>query len=168
MRRTLRPNLHHISDDILFIEGTIFAYTILFDSMKNRKEHMKKRYYSPIELTVDLIGGKWKLAILLNLSRYGKLRFGELCRLMPSATQRMVTMQLRDLEKNGFISRKVFPVVPPRVEYTLTALGKSLEEILEKLCLFGHEYASKHDIEFDLDKAQRAQAEELKKRSVKV
>ena len=82
-----------------------------------------------VEATLSVIGGLWKAVILFHLLD-GKKRFGELSRLVPGATQRMLTLQLRELEADGVISRTVFPQVPPRVEYELTELGRSLEPIL--------------------------------------
>jgi DNA-binding HxlR family transcriptional regulator len=82
-----------------------------------------------VEATLSVIGGVWKPVILFHLLE-GKLRFNALCRLTPSATPRMMTLQLRELEADGIILRTVFPEVPPKVEYELTEMGKSLEPIL--------------------------------------
>lgn len=82
-----------------------------------------------VEATLSVIGGVWKPVLVFNLLE-GKLRFNALCRLLPSATARMVTLQLRELEADGIVRRTVFPEVPPRVEYELTDLGRSLEPVL--------------------------------------
>ena len=82
-----------------------------------------------VERTMSLIDGKWKIIVLYKLLR-GTLRFNELRRLIPSITQRMLTRQLRELEADGLIVRTVYAQVPPRVEYTLTARGRSLEPVL--------------------------------------
>ena len=82
-----------------------------------------------VERTMSLIDGKWKIIVLYKLLR-GTLRFNELRRLIPSITQRMLTHQLRELEADGLIVRTVYAQVPPRVEYTLTARGRSLEPVL--------------------------------------
>ena len=82
-----------------------------------------------VEATLSVIGGVWKPVLLFHLLE-GKLRFNALCRLVPSATPRMITLQLRELEADGILRRTVFPEVPPKVEYELTDLGRSLEPVL--------------------------------------
>lgn len=99
----------------------------------------KNNFHCPIEATLSLIGGKCKPLILWHL-RNGILRFGELQRLILQATPKMLTQQLRELETDGVIKRKVYPVVPPKVEYSLTALGISLIPILNVMCEWGKEY----------------------------
>ena len=89
-----------------------------------------------VEATISVIGGVWKPVILFHLLD-GKLRFNAICRLTPAATPRMITLQLRELEADGIISRTVYPEVPPKVEYQLTALGESLEPILVSMCKWG-------------------------------
>ena len=83
----------------------------------------------PIEATLDIVGGKWKILILFYLMR-GTVRFGEFQRLIPKITQRMLTLQLRELEEDSVIHREVYRQVPPKVEYSLTEFGKSLEPLL--------------------------------------
>ena len=78
-----------------------------------------------VEATLSVIGGIWKPVLLFHLLE-GKLRFNALCRLVPSATARMITLQLRELEADGVVNRIVYPEVPPKVEYELTELGRSL------------------------------------------
>jgi len=89
-----------------------------------------------VERTLSLIDGKWKIVILYKLLR-GTLRFNELRRLIPGVTQRMLTHQLRELEGDGLIVRTVFAQVPPRVEYSLSARGQSLEPVLMALKHWG-------------------------------
>lgn len=86
----------------------------------------------PVEAALDIIGGKWKSIILFRLVEQTR-RFNELRRLMPAITQRMLTNQLRELERDGLVSRRVYPEVPPRVEYSPTPLGHSLLPVLEAL-----------------------------------
>lgn len=95
-----------------------------------------------IEAAVEVIGGKWKGVILYHLSS-GTKRFNELQRLMPRVTQRMLTKQLRELEKDCVVSRKVYAEVPPRVEYSTTEFGKTLQPIMESLEQWGNLYLNK-------------------------
>lgn len=90
----------------------------------------------PVEGTLNLIGGKWKGMILFHLMS-GTLRFNEIRRHLNSVTQRMLTNQLRELEADGFITRKVYAQVPPKVEYSLTEHGRSLEPIISALKVWG-------------------------------
>ena len=89
--------------------------------------------YSGVSEPLKLIGGKWKIAILHALSM-GPIRFGELKRNLSPITQQMLTKQLRELEKDNLINRKVFDVVPPKVEYSLTDFGWTFEPVLVALC----------------------------------
>ncbi len=102
-------------------------------------QKLVKSYNCPMELTLDLIGGKWKSLILWRLIN-STLRFSELRKLIPQATPKMLTQQLRDLEDNGLIFRKVYPVVPPKVEYSLTEFGETLIPILNVMCSWANEY----------------------------
>lgn len=96
-------------------------------------------YNSPIEHTIGMIGGKYKAIILWHLIG-GTLRFSELQRLIPQATAKMLTQQLRELESDELVERKVYPVVPPKTEYSLTEKGKSLSPIMMDLCRWGKEH----------------------------
>lgn len=93
----------------------------------------------PMNLTINILSGKWKLAILWHLSK-GTIRFNELQRLLSNITQKTLTMQLRELERDGIIYREAYPEASPRVEYGLTKLGKSLQTILSSMCEWGKEY----------------------------
>ncbi|MGG1312638.1 MULTISPECIES: winged helix-turn-helix transcriptional regulator [Cohnella] len=95
------------------------------------------------ELTLAVIGGKWKLIILWHLGLGGTKRFSELKRLIPSITQKMLTNQLRELEDDGLVHRKVYAEVPPRVEYSLTEYGEKLMPILKLMYQWGKEYGEK-------------------------
>lgn len=100
----------------------------------------KYEYDWPIDATLDMIGGKWKPLIIYELNDK-TLRFSQLLdKLKPRITQRMLTKQLRQLEEDGLVIRKVYPQVPPKVEYSLTELGKSLKPILDQLCEWGSEH----------------------------
>ena len=92
----------------------------------------------PVEATLSLLDGKWKGVILFHLMER-TLRFSELRRRLPSVTQRMLTKQLRELEQGGLISRTVFPVVPPRVDYALTPLGDTLQPVIRALAAWGQQ-----------------------------
>ena len=93
----------------------------------------------PVEATIHLIGGKYKSVILWHLM--GKtLRYSEIHKLMPKATDKMLAQQLRELEKDGLINRKVYPVVPPKTEYSLTDFGNTLSPILVEMCNWGKQY----------------------------
>ena len=93
----------------------------------------------PIEATLNMIGGKWKSLIIWHLIDK-TLRFNELRKLVPHATAKMITQQLRDLESDGLIIRKVYPVVPPKVEYYLSDFGKSILPVLYAMCKWGDGY----------------------------
>lgn len=93
----------------------------------------------PLNAAITVIGGKWKIPILYSL-REGVMRFGELKKNLPKVTQKMLTQQLRELERDGLLARKVYAEVPPKVEYSLTPLAKELEPILDSLCNWGQVY----------------------------
>ncbi|WP_288761454.1 helix-turn-helix domain-containing protein [uncultured Lacticaseibacillus sp.] len=95
-------------------------------------------YNIGVEATMDIIGGKWKTIILCHL-RHGMMRTGDLRRAIPAITQKMLTQQLRELENDGIVHREVYEQVPPRVEYSLTERGESLNQILSMLCTWGEE-----------------------------
>lgn len=93
----------------------------------------------PVETTLMLISDKWKVLILRDLL-LGTKRFGELRKSVSGISQKILTAQLRDMEKNGLVSRKVYAEVPPRVEYSLTELGQSLKPVLDAMQAWGEEY----------------------------
>ncbi|MFT4186087.1 MAG: helix-turn-helix domain-containing protein [Micrococcaceae bacterium] len=93
--------------------------------------------------TISLIGGKWKAIILFHLMEYGVLRFSQLQRHIPGITQRMLTLQLRELEQDGIVNRKVYPQIPPKVEYSLTSLGQTLHPIIIAMKSWGADYKAK-------------------------
>lgn len=100
---------------------------------------MEELLQCPIEITMNLLSSKWKTLIIRELLT-GTKRFNELKRVMPEVTQKMLTQSLRGLEEDGLIERKVYPVVPPKVEYSLTDLGKSLSPVIDEMRRFGTHY----------------------------
>jgi len=100
-----------------------------------------KKFNNPVELSLDIIGGKWKMPILWRL-KDGSKRYGELRRSLPKVTHKMLTQQLRELEQDEILTRKVYPEVPPKVEYDLTLLGKSVIPVIDLLREWGEEYRS--------------------------
>lgn len=103
-----------------------------------------KQYHCSMEMTIDIIGGKWKALILWNLAE-GCKRFNELQRLLHGITQKMLTQQLRDLEKDGLVSRKIHDEIPPRVEYSLTEFGKTLLPVLYEMNNWGNEFMNSRE-----------------------
>ena len=97
----------------------------------------------PVETTLMLIGDKWKVLILRDLMD-GTRRFGELKKSIGTVSQKVLTAQLRDMEENGLLTRKVYAEVPPRVEYTLTETGYSLKPILDSMWAWGADYQAKN------------------------
>ncbi|MGW6123887.1 winged helix-turn-helix transcriptional regulator [Nocardia sp. NPDC055165] len=105
--------------------------------MAKRKQDLD--FDCPVEVTLDVIGGKWKGMIVFQLSE-GTARFTEMRRAMTHVTQRMLTAQLRELERDGVLTRTVYPEVPPRVEYELTEFGRGLVPIIELMETWGERY----------------------------
>lgn len=99
----------------------------------------------PVETTLLIIGDKWKVLVLRDLFT-GTKRFSELKKSLAPVTQKMLTQQLREMERDGLISRKVYPVVPPKVEYSLTELGKTLEPVIDSLRDWGYSFKKMSDV----------------------
>jgi DNA-binding HxlR family transcriptional regulator len=123
---------------------TFMAYSINLYTMDSKDGTMTRRKLDteggcPIETTLDVIGGKWKGMVLHRLLT-GTTRFNELRRAVPKVTQRMLTRQLRELERDGVIRRQVYAEVPPKVEYSLTEFGLSLRPILMAMNAWGERY----------------------------
>ena len=108
----------------------------------------KKVYDCCVEATIGVIGGKWKSVILYHLMEKSVIRFGEFRRLLPKVTQQMLTAQLRELESDGIVHRKVYPQVPPKVEYSLTEFGKTLAPIIQSMKIWGDAYEKRLEKEF--------------------
>jgi DNA-binding HxlR family transcriptional regulator len=96
----------------------------------------KRQTHCPAEITLVVIGGRWKVLILFQLFQ-GVKRFSELLRALEGVTQKMLTQQLREMEKDGIVRRTVYPQVPPKVEYSLTPLGETLKPIVGAMCKWG-------------------------------
>lgn len=112
-----------------------------------------KGFYPEKEITLSVLEGKWKLTLLCHLGLKGTKRFGELKQLTPGITQQMLTNQLKELEETGLVHREVYRVVPPKVEYSLTAEGESLLPILDML----YEWGSNHPVHADAEKSMYAE-----------
>ena len=111
-------------------------------------------YNCPVDATLNMIGGKYKALILWHLIG-GTLRFGELRRLIPQATPKMLTQQLRELENDNMVLRTVYPVVPPKVEYRLTDLGRSIKPILEAMYDWGADYLMQNGLKIGCSMSAR-------------
>lgn len=110
------------------------------NSTCNTIEFKNKNFSCTFEITMNLIGGKWKPIIIWHLGSKGTQRFSELKKLIPKMTQKMLTQQLRELEADNLVNRKVYAQVPPKVEYSLTDLGESIMPILSMMCKWGDNY----------------------------
>ena len=104
-----------------------------------------KLYYNPVEFAMDRIGGTWKMPILWRL-KDRVMRFSELKKDIPHITDKMLTTQLRQLEAEGFIHRKVYPVVPPKVEYSITEKGETAIPVIEMIRNYGLELMEREGI----------------------
>lgn len=105
-----------------------------------------KIYYNPVEFAMDRIGGTWKMPILWRL-KDRIFRFGELRKDIPHISDKMLTTQLRELEADGFVDRKVYPVVPPKVEYSITDKGRTAIPIIETIRNYGLELMKEAGVE---------------------
>ncbi len=105
-----------------------------------------KLYYNPVEFAMDRLGGTWKMPILWRL-KDKVMRYGELKKEIPHITHKMLTSQLRELEEEGFITRRVYPVVPPKVEYTITRRGQRAIVIVEAIRNYGLELMKEFGVE---------------------
>ncbi len=114
--------------------------------MPDSREHKIScsNYQCEIELTLEILSGKWKALIIWNLHLHGIIRYNEFRRLIPSITQKMLTQQLKELEKYGIVSRTVYPSVPPTVEYELTETGLELIPIMEAMDKWGKKYVKEY------------------------
>ena len=111
--------------------------------MRKEATAVEKMYNCPVDAVLGIIGGKYKPIILYHLIGH-TLRFSELRRFLPQATAKMLTQQLRELEADGIVHREVYPVVPPKTEYSLTDFGRTLAPVLTAMCDWGKTYMSDH------------------------
>ncbi|MFD0681133.1 MULTISPECIES: winged helix-turn-helix transcriptional regulator [unclassified Paenibacillus] len=109
---------------------------------EKRGNSVQKKYKVGVEAALEVMGGKWKPLIIYHLMT-GRKRTSELRRLMPGITQKMLTTQLRGLEKDEIVARKVYKEIPPKVEYDLTSYGWGLKSALDHLCYWGEEHLDK-------------------------
>lgn len=100
---------------------------------------MKQSTCEPVQTTLNVIGGKWKPLILWHLKE-STLRFSELKRDIAGITQKMLTQQLREMENDGLVIRKVYPQIPPKVEYSISHYGKTLQPVLQSMCEWGEKH----------------------------
>jgi DNA-binding HxlR family transcriptional regulator len=114
----------------------VLTGSIVYTRWMGRNMVKTKTYNCPVEAAVDVVGGKWKALILWWLQER-TWRFAELRRQIPGVTEKMLTQQLRELEADGIVERKVYATVPPKVEYSLTEYGRSLKRALQSLCDWG-------------------------------
>ena len=116
------------------------------EARKNQllKQYKNKKIKYPIELVVFLLGDKWKFIILCKLLK-GTKRFGELEKSIGNISSKVLTQQLKDLEVFGFVSRKTYDQIPPRVEYSVTEFGKTLIPIMKSMFVWGMEYRKEFD-----------------------
>jgi DNA-binding HxlR family transcriptional regulator len=105
-----------------------------------------RTYSCPIEVTVEVVGGRWKPVILWHLRRHKVLRHGELRRMIPGITQKVLTQQLRQLQADGLVARTQYPEMPPRVEYAMTDYGQELQGLLDEFCAWGERHAQRAGI----------------------
>ena len=103
-------------------------------------EYNNKEFYTSKDLALSVIGGRWKIAIIYHLLQSNRLRLSELQNKLPDINQRMLIRQLRELEQDKIIERTVYPVVPPKVDYTLTDIGLSLDKVVYAICDWGDDY----------------------------
>ncbi|WP_225743325.1 helix-turn-helix domain-containing protein [Marinilactibacillus sp. Marseille-P9653] len=104
-------------------------------------EYKNKSFPSSKDLALSVVGGRWKISLIWALLNQPSLRLSELQKTFPDINQRMLIRQLRELEEDQIIYRTIYPVVPPKVDYTLTDIGRSLEPVVSAICSWGDNYA---------------------------
>jgi DNA-binding HxlR family transcriptional regulator len=131
-------------------------FTMLIDGKEHRIRMNGREYHCALDVTMAFIGGKWKSIVLWYL-RKDTRRFSELNRLIPGITEKMLSLQLRELEKDGLLVRTVYAEVPPRVEYALSDEGRTLLPLLEELASWGRQMGSRHGIVEEVKESGSAQ-----------
>lgn len=121
-----------------------------------------REYHCAMDVTMDYIGGKWKTVVLWYL-RKDKKRFSELRRLIPNITEKMLSLQLKGLENDGIIGRKIYPEIPPKVEYFMTDFGKSLIPMLEEIAKWGRNLAQSKGKMVDKDSKKKTRGTQTTK-----
>ncbi len=101
-----------------------------------------KTYFSGKDLALSAVGGRWKIAVIWCLLQESPLRLSEIQKKLPQANQRMLIRQLRELEEDKLVTRYVYPVVPPKVEYELSEIGRQLEPVVTSICNWGDEFSA--------------------------
>jgi DNA-binding HxlR family transcriptional regulator len=129
---------------ILYIPLSNLASTYWFDIKYIFINHMEneQKNCDSVQITVKVVGGKWKPPILYLLGT-GVMRFGQLKKAIGGITQKMLAQELKEMERDGLVNRKVYPVIPPKVEYSLTVYGKSLEPILKGMSEWGKKHKNR-------------------------
>ena len=125
-------------------------------------ERIEKTFHCPLEVAMHLVGGKWQCVILWHL-RHGALRFSQLKRRLPGITPKMLTQTLRELEENDMLYRKIYPEIPPRVEYSLSKQGEEFIPVLRGMYTWAREYASSYDLTIDTSLQEHIIEEERRK-----
>jgi DNA-binding HxlR family transcriptional regulator len=121
-------------------KGKLKTFIFAKKSVMKRYELDGTFYYCPVDLTLSIIGGRWKSLVFWNL-RNGTKRFGEIKKILVGINDKMLAQVLRELEKSGVVSRKVYEVIPPKVEYSLTDEGKKLLPVMQLMSDWGEKFA---------------------------
>ena len=121
-----------------YIKKNDFFYDMEGFAVMDRKKALT--FHCSVEAAMAVLGGKYKAIIIWHLNVSGVMRYNELQKAIPQATAKMLSQQLKELENDGIVKRKLYPVVPPKTEYSSTALGRTLVPIVDAMSGWGHEY----------------------------
>lgn len=125
---------------------SIARFSQFLKEIKMKQKSLEEYLSCPFHLAMDILEGKWKFAILYVLNRKGTLRFKELERAIPDISTRMLVKELKHLEKKGVVVRQAYATVPPKVEYSLTPIGKSINPVLQSITAWGEDYIDALDV----------------------